>query len=63
MGRIPSRPLDMTRSQLSLFDLAPGKVLLDRYLIDAPHRENGMSAAFRVTDQAEDAEREEAKTA
>lgn len=48
----------MTRSQLSLFDLAPGKVLLDRYRIDAPHRENGMSAAFRVTDQAEDAERE-----
>lgn len=58
MGRIPSRPLDMTRSQLSLFDLAPGKVLLDRYLIDAPHRENGMSAAFRVTDQAEEVERE-----
>lgn len=42
----------MAQTHLSLFDLAPGKVLLDRYLIDAPHRENGMSAAFRVTDQA-----------
>jgi serine/threonine-protein kinase len=41
----------MAQTHLSLFDLAPGKVLLDRYLIDAPHRENGMSAAFRVTDQ------------
>ncbi|MDB4559481.1 protein kinase [Planctomycetota bacterium] len=41
----------MAQTYLSLFDLAPGKVLLDRYLIDAPHRENGMSAAFRVTDQ------------
>jgi len=48
----------MTRSHLSLFDLAPGKVLLDRYLIHSAHRENGMSAAFRVTDQAEDEERE-----
>ncbi len=41
----------MAQTHLSLFDLAPGKVLLDRYLIDAPHRENGMSAAFRATDQ------------
>ncbi|MGB0333318.1 MAG: serine/threonine protein kinase [Planctomycetota bacterium] len=41
----------MAQTYLSLFDLAPGKVLLDRYLIDAPHRENGMSAAFQVTDQ------------
>ncbi|MEM9379388.1 MAG: serine/threonine-protein kinase [Planctomycetota bacterium] len=48
----------MTRSHLSLFDLTPGKVLLDRYKIDAPHRENGMSAAFRVTDEREEGERE-----
>ena len=48
----------MTRSHLSLFDLAPGKVLLDRYRIEATHRENGMSAAFRVTDKKEGAERE-----
>ena len=44
----------MAQTHLSLFDLAPGKVLLDRYLIDAAHRENGMSAAFRVTDQETD---------
>ncbi len=49
----------MTTSRLSLFDLAPGKVLLDRYKIDSGHRENGMSAAFRVQDaDADDAERE-----
>ena len=42
----------MTRpSRLSLFDLAPDKVLLDRYRILSPHRENGMSAAFRVPDE------------
>ncbi|MEM1451226.1 MAG: serine/threonine-protein kinase [Planctomycetota bacterium] len=46
----------MTRSHLSLFDLTPGKVLLDRYKIDAPHRENGMSAAFRVSDQKDGGE-------
>ncbi|MDG1050954.1 MAG: serine/threonine-protein kinase [Planctomycetota bacterium] len=48
----------MAQTHLSLFDLAPGKVLLDRYLIDAPHRENGMCAAFRVTDQESGALRE-----
>lgn len=49
----------MTRpSRLSLFDLAPDKVLLDRYRILAPHRENGMSAAFRVEDQEGGGERE-----
>ncbi|MFT5734553.1 MAG: serine/threonine-protein kinase [Planctomycetota bacterium] len=41
----------MTTSRLSLFDLAPDKVLLDRYRIHSGHRENGMSAAFRVYDQ------------
>lgn len=35
---------------LSLFDLAPDKVLLGRYRIVRPHRENGMSAAFRALD-------------
>ncbi|MEM9800040.1 MAG: serine/threonine-protein kinase [Planctomycetota bacterium] len=48
----------MTLSQLSLFDLVPGKVLLDRYAIGSPHRENGMSAAFRVVDQNGEVERE-----
>ena len=48
----------MAQTRLNLFDLAPGKVLLDRYRIDAPHRENGMSAAFRVTDEEDRAARE-----
>lgn len=49
----------MTRpSRLSLFDLAPDKVLLDRYRILSPHRENGMSAAFRVLDESTSEERE-----
>lgn len=49
----------MTRpSRLSLFDLAPDKVLLDRYRILSPHRENGMSAAFRVMDEGASEERE-----
>ncbi len=48
----------MTRTHLSLFDLAPGKVLLDRYRIESAHRENGMSAAFRVTDEKEGEVRE-----
>ncbi|MEM8712485.1 MAG: serine/threonine-protein kinase [Planctomycetota bacterium] len=49
----------MTTTRLSLFDLAPDKVLLDRYRIHSGHRENGMSAAFRVFDQDSDgAERE-----
>ncbi len=49
----------MTTTRLSLFDLAPDKVLLDRYRIHSGHRENGMSAAFRVHDLNEgEAERE-----
>ena len=49
----------MTSTRLSLFDLAPGKVLLHRYKIDSGHRENGMSAAFRVYDtDSKDVERE-----
>lgn len=43
---------------LSLFDLAPDKVLLDRYRILRPHRENGMAAAFRVIDESCREERE-----
>lgn len=38
----------MTGSRLNLFDLAAGKVLLDRYRILRPHRQGGMSAAFEV---------------
>lgn len=38
----------MSGSQLNLFDLAPGKVLLERFKIVNPHRQGGMSAAFEV---------------
>ena len=37
-------------TSLSLFDLKPGKVLLDRYQIQRPHREGSISAAFAVED-------------
>ncbi len=52
----PSPDLAMTPTRLSLFDLAPEKVLLDRYRIVSPHRENGMSAAFHVIDTGADGE-------
>lgn len=48
----------MAPTSLSLFDLTPGKVLLGRYEVRGPHRENGMSAAFVVADQ-HDGERRE----
>ncbi|MEL6713065.1 MAG: serine/threonine-protein kinase [Planctomycetota bacterium] len=40
----------MSPTRLSLFDLKEGNVLLDAHRIVAPHRENGMSAAFEVED-------------
>lgn len=43
----------MTQSSLSLFDLKAGNEILGRYTIVAPHRENGMSAAFEVKDGGE----------
>ncbi len=45
-------------TSLSLFDLKPGKTLLDRYRIVRPHREGGISAAFAVDDQEDDLRRE-----
>ena len=36
---------------LSLFDLVPGKVLGDRFLIKGTSRQGGMSAVFRVQDE------------
>jgi len=45
-------------SSLSLFDLIPGKVLLDRYSLLRPHRESGMSATFEVEDQLDGGRRE-----
>jgi serine/threonine protein kinase len=40
----------MTDRTLTLFDLAPGKVLADRYQIQQAHRHGGMSATFEVKD-------------
>lgn len=45
-------------TSLSLFDLKPGKVLLERYRIQRPHRESGMSATFSVEDSQSDEQRE-----
>lgn len=48
----------MASTSLSLFDLTPGKVLLGRYEVRGPHRENGMSAAFTVVDKESGGRRE-----
>jgi serine/threonine-protein kinase len=48
----------MTYAPLTLFDLVPGKVLLDRYEIIASHRQGGMSAALQVRDVPAGVERE-----
>lgn len=48
----------MSPTGLSLFDLRPGKVLLDRYEILRPHRDSGIAATFAVED-AESQERYE----
>lgn len=45
-------------TSLSLFDLKPGKVLLDRYQILRPHREAGISAAFAVEDNEDESRKE-----
>lgn len=50
----------MTTTSLSLFDLRPGKLLLDRYRILRPHRESGIAATFAVED-AENGRRCEAQ--
>jgi serine/threonine protein kinase len=42
----------MTTKTLSLFDLAPGKTLLDRYHIVRVNRHGGMSTTFEVEDRA-----------
>ena len=41
----------MPTKTLTLFDLAPGKVLLDRYKITGTSRHGGMSTAFEAEDQ------------
>lgn len=40
----------MDKDPQSLYDLVPGTVLGRRYRIESPHRQGGLSAAFRVTD-------------
>ena len=42
----------MTTKTLSLFDLAPGKTLLDRYHINRVNRHGGMATTFEVDDRA-----------
>ena len=41
----------MTTKTLTLFDLAPGRTLLDRYRIRRANRHGGMSTTFEVEDQ------------
>jgi len=48
----------MAATSLNLFDLAPGKVILDRYHILRAHRTAGMSATFEVEDQETNERRE-----
>lgn len=43
----------MSAKTISLFDLAPGKTLLDRYLITRVFRHGGMSTTFEVEDKAD----------
>jgi len=48
----------MPSKTVSLFDLVPGKVILDHYRIVRPHRQSGMAATFEVKDTEEGARRE-----
>ncbi|MDP6537945.1 MAG: serine/threonine-protein kinase [Planctomycetota bacterium] len=48
----------MPQTSLSLFDLAPGKVVCDRWEITRSYRQGGMSATFEVNDAEDGAVRE-----
>jgi len=48
----------MSERPLTLFDLSPGKVLADRYVIHKPNRHGGMAATFVVNDSEAGEERE-----
>src|SRR5688500_233577 len=48
----------MHAKTLSLFDLIPGKLLLDRYKVARTNRRDGMSTTFVVEDLEVKAERE-----
>lgn len=43
--------LAMPTESFSLFDLAPGRVFVDRFRIDKVHRHNGLAPAFLAEDQ------------
>lgn len=45
-------------NKLNLFDLVPGKVLMDRYELLRAHRQGGMSAVFAVEDKETGTQRE-----
>jgi serine/threonine-protein kinase len=40
----------MSTTSLSIFDLRPGNTILDRFLLKAPLRENGIASTFEVED-------------
>jgi len=40
----------MSTTSLSIFDLRPGNTILDRFLLRAPLRENGIASTFEVED-------------
>jgi serine/threonine protein kinase len=42
----------MAHKTISLFDLAPGKVLVERYKVLKPNRQGGMSTTFEVEDES-----------
>lgn len=44
----------MARADFSPFDLAPGRVVLGRFRIDAPHRHGGLAATFMAHDEKDD---------
>jgi serine/threonine-protein kinase len=48
----------MSQKSLSLFDLAPGKTVLDRYDVKSSHRHGGMAPTFEVFDREKDGRRE-----
>lgn len=48
----------MSQKSLSLFDLAPGKTVLDRFAVTKANRAGGMAPTFEVTDTECDEKRE-----
>jgi len=44
----------MAKDSFSLFDLAPGNVIADRYRIVKPHRQSGLASMFEAVDGSDD---------